>query len=269
MFYEFEKNTRDTKWSMTQMHAHSHYELYILLEGERRVFINNTLFTAKAYTAILIPPFVLHKTEGDKFSRINVNFSADYFSATEIRAFEKNLAGKVITVPAEKRNILKEILNELECRSAENERDGEVYTRCLTYSLIYILCRSHKTAQKDYGLGHQNGQKYPEILIKVLDHIDNNLGERLTVAELSARFYISESYLCKMFRKFMELPLSVYILHLRLTKAREYLTNTKKSIEEISALCGFSCANYFGLIFKRHSGLSPRNFRNHQRKKQS
>ena len=50
-------------------------------------------------------------------------------------------------------------------------------------------------------------------------------------------------------------------------KAKEFLLNTKKSVGEISELCGFSSSNYFGLIFKQKEGLSPANYRKHQHTK--
>jgi AraC-like DNA-binding protein len=52
-----------------------------------------------------------------------------------------------------------------------------------------------------------------------------------------------------------------YILQLRLNKAKSLLQEGKKSIEEIANLCGFSSANYFGLIFKKAVGLSPLNYK--------
>lgn len=64
MFYEFERKTTSSPWSMTDMHCHKHYELYILLDGERNIFIENDLYKIKNMTIFFIPPFVMHKTEG-------------------------------------------------------------------------------------------------------------------------------------------------------------------------------------------------------------
>jgi transcriptional regulator GlxA family with amidase domain len=53
----------------------------------------------------------------------------------------------------------------------------------------------------------------------------------------------------------------------RLTKAKKMLVDTHKSVGEISELCGFSSANYFGLIFKQKEHLSPLQYRKNQQSK--
>jgi AraC-like DNA-binding protein len=58
-----------------------------------------------------------------------------------------------------------------------------------------------------------------------------------------------------------------YLLMLRLSKAKEELMNTEKSIKEISESCGFSSPNYFSLIFKRKENISPGNYRKYQNAK--
>jgi transcriptional regulator GlxA family with amidase domain len=52
-----------------------------------------------------------------------------------------------------------------------------------------------------------------------------------------------------------------YVMRIRLNKAKGLLRNTNKSIEEVAFECGFSSANYFGLIFKKEIGLSPLNYK--------
>ncbi len=51
-----------------------------------------------------------------------------------------------------------------------------------------------------------------------------------------------------------------YINRIRITAAKELLLNTSLSIAEISATVGFSDQNYFGRLFRRHTGQSPRQF---------
>ena len=58
-----------------------------------------------------------------------------------------------------------------------------------------------------------------------------------------------------------------FLLNVRLNKAKEMLLHTKKSVGDVSEACGFSSANYFGLIFKQKEGLSPANYRKHEQTK--
>jgi YesN/AraC family two-component response regulator len=48
---------------------------------------------------------------------------------------------------------------------------------------------------------------------------------------------------------------------IRIKEAKRLLTQTNKSIKEISILAGFQNANYFSRMFKEQTGMSPREFR--------
>ncbi len=51
-----------------------------------------------------------------------------------------------------------------------------------------------------------------------------------------------------------------YIMRIRIEKAMHFLVYTDLSITEIADLTGFSSQNYFGRIFKRFTGTSPKRF---------
>jgi transcriptional regulator GlxA family with amidase domain len=72
---------------------------------------------------------------------------------------------------------------------------------------------------------------------------------------------MSKVSLCKKFKDVMNCSIMEYVMRIRLNKAKGLLRNTNKSIEEVAFECGFSSANYFGLIFKKEIGLSPLNYK--------
>ena len=52
-----------------------------------------------------------------------------------------------------------------------------------------------------------------------------------------------------------------YVSRLRLAKAKSLLRDENMSVEDVSIECGYSSANYFGLIFKKEVGVSPLNYK--------
>ena len=52
-----------------------------------------------------------------------------------------------------------------------------------------------------------------------------------------------------------------YVSRMRLSKAKSLLRDENKSVEDVAMECGYSSANYFGLIFKKEVGLSPLNYK--------
>ncbi len=266
MFYEFDKKRVTTAWSMSNMHRHKHFELYYLLEGTRTMFIENTMYTIPAHSFVLIPPFVLHKTEGQSFTRININYSEDYLSEADNDVFTKYLAKKIITLPENTLTKVGKILAKMnEYSLQKNNADSAVFTRCLIYELLYVLC---DYAHDCPSVVHDTPKGVrPVIVTKILDYINNHLNEELSIRSIANQFYISDSYLCKLFHKYIGISVNQTIINLRITKVCQLLTDTKKNINEISETCGFSSPNYLGLIFKKHIGLSPMNYRKYQREK--
>ena len=51
-----------------------------------------------------------------------------------------------------------------------------------------------------------------------------------------------------------------YINRLRINQAKELLTNTDMSVFEIAEAVGFSDQNYFGRVFKKQTGTSPKKY---------
>ena len=72
-FVEIDERIRSREWSMSELQSHDYFEMYFLLEGSRRLFIDDKIFDISAPAACVIPPFCMHKTEGGAYRRINVN----------------------------------------------------------------------------------------------------------------------------------------------------------------------------------------------------
>ena len=88
-FIEFEKSIRQNDWSMHDLHTHPHYEIYFLTKGSREFFLADALYKVTAPVLVVIPPYVMHKTEGGPFERYNVNVSADFLDPFQKETLDK------------------------------------------------------------------------------------------------------------------------------------------------------------------------------------
>ena len=102
---------------------------------------------------------------------------------------------------------------------------------------------------------------------KTIDYINENYHEKQTLEKLAKTFFVAKTTLMYQFKKYTNCSMIDYLLNVRLTKAKEMLLNSKKSVSDIAEACGFSSSNYFGLIFKKKENLSPANYRKHQKNK--
>ena len=92
-------------------------------------------------------------------------------------------------------------------------------------------------------------------------YIKAHLSEQINVEDICGACGCSRTKLYDMFRTTSGIGVARYITEKRLKEARTLLRNTDLSIAEISSRCGFCDYNYFGRVYKRHYGISPRHER--------
>ena len=91
--------------------------------------------------------------------------------------------------------------------------------------------------------------------------MEQNYRRELTVEEIADVCKLNRSYFSKLFRDTMGCPPQEFLIRLRLSKAAELMQTTKSPIGDISAACGYPNQLHFSRAFKKHYGLSPREWR--------
>jgi len=103
-------------------------------------------------------------------------------------------------------------------------------------------------------------------ILEIVRYVNDNFSEELTVEKLAERAFLSRSHFCRQFKKVTGFSPIEYIHSMRLRSAENLLENSDLSITEIALQSGFSGSNYFGNLFRRYRGMSPRAWRNLSRK---
>lgn len=115
-----------------------------------------------------------------------------------------------------------------------------------------------------WALCHAAGaeKKSPSLTEAILDYIYEHISDpSLSVKQLCAQFYISESQLRRNILFQTGMKPNEYITNIRLNMAKNELICTAKSIGAIAESCGFSSAYYFSNCFSRIIGMSPTQYR--------
>lgn len=76
---------------------------------------------------------------------------------------------------------------------------------------------------------------------------------------------VSDDYLSKQFQKDCGISMPEYINRLRISEAGRLLASTNAKISEIALTLGFSNVSYFSSTFKKHSGVTPEQYRREKR----
>ncbi|MFD0694439.1 response regulator [Paenibacillus sp. GCM10027628] len=109
---------------------------------------------------------------------------------------------------------------------------------------------------------------YPNshVLIQRLkDYVtDNFSSDQVSLSFLSVKFGMSIYQICRLFKREFGVNFHVYLTELKMQRAKEYLRGTSMSVQDIAYLVGYKELKYFFKVFKKQSGLTPSEYRNHR-----
>lgn len=107
---------------------------------------------------------------------------------------------------------------------------------------------------------------YFQELLPVVRHIEHHFTEEISMREMAAMGKLSATQFNQRFRTILRMSPTEYLLSLRIQQAQRFLTQTSKSIAEISAEVGFYDQSHFTKRFRRVTGITPRTYRTRFRK---
>ncbi|MDO3409857.1 AraC family transcriptional regulator [Saccharibacillus sp. CPCC 101409] len=144
---------------------------------------------------------------------------------------------------------------ELEWRSGRKDIDSYHLMRLALETTLLLFQRS-LTEEAPAG-----GSKDQGLIQEVLKEIHARYYTGITVGELAARHFLSESNLRKKFTEAMGISPKQYIINLRLMEAKRLLQQTDKAIETISSEVGFTSSSRFYDFFVKSAGVTPLEWR--------
>ncbi len=139
----------------------------------------------------------------------------------------------------------------------QNIKDDKCYAQKLK-NLTENFLINISSAQSEENLVLSSETK---IYRNAMSIIDENVGENLTVFEIAQMCNVSEAYLKKIFAKYAGIGVHSCVLKSKLTYAKQLL-DSGVSVSSVAEKLSFSTANYFSIVFRRETGMSPREYKN-------
>lgn len=102
---------------------------------------------------------------------------------------------------------------------------------------------------------------YSPPVQKAITLIDADLAGSLNLRTLAQNLNISSSYLSSLFKKETGQTLTDYIMERRMEFARNLLSKTKLQVQTVAQHCGIMDVHYFSKLFKKSTGMTPKEFR--------
>ena len=136
---------------------------------------------------------------------------------------------------------------------------GQLYGDSLITALaVYIQKRyavfRPRTAQFRGGM--------PSARLKrVLEYVEANLGEDISLSALAEVACMGSHYFCDLFKQSIGISPHRFVLRQKLERAKKLLRDPKTSVIAISAVLGFADQSYFTKVFHKAVGVTPTEFR--------
>ncbi len=103
-------------------------------------------------------------------------------------------------------------------------------------------------------------QSYNKVTIKLIEYIHENITESITLEALAEHVNLSKEYLCSMFKKNVGLGVIEFINYHKVEESKYFLKYSNLSISDIAFLFNFCSPGYYSSVFKKQTGLTPRQF---------
>lgn len=127
---------------------------------------------------------------------------------------------------------------------------------------LYALCSEYLKQVELVPRDNRSGSLMPEIV----EYIGENFKRPLTLKEIAEHLGYDYCYLSKAFNSFFSTSFSDYLNNFRIDNAISLLAHTNLTVTEIAFESGFQSIRNFNCVFKKHTGLSPMEFRKTERK---
>lgn len=127
------------------------------------------------------------------------------------------------------------------------------HVKTLFYQFVYELLRQMDQQQVSITK--------PDLTSQLIRYMQEYYAEPLTLETLAHTFHYSAPYLSKHFRRETGASIIDYLIGIRMRRAAALLQKTKVSLHEIAASVGYTDVSYFIRIFKKHTGMTPKQYR--------
>ena len=184
----------------------------------------------------------------------NDAFAAPFFEQIGREAFDKFLHLGCVQLPLRQQERVRQIFTKMEEERVRQDAYSKLTISHLLCEIIVLVLRHGNRSQK-------SADGTESKVLEAARYISDNYDQEITLHDAAQIACMEATYFSKCFKRATGFGFHDYLMQTRLKKAEEFLRSSRLSISEISESCGFLSSNYFGDVFKKHKGMSPREFR--------
>lgn len=252
-FYESSRDRvdRPSAWycaeNRCEPHFHSGIELVYVLEGELTAAINGETHTVRAGEMLITNCYFVHAytPSADCDSIVAV------IPLSAVPSIQKRLTSnrftKTVIADDEKRTF------EFLMRLFADGPEQPTFQKGMSYAVLGLLF--DRVPLEPVGSTDQ-----ADVICRILNYLNDNFTQRLTVEQVAMRFGYSRSRFSHLFKTTVGYSLPQYLNMLRCRSVCDVLLSTDMTIVELATDAGFNSTHTFYTAFKVCYGMTPREY---------
>jgi len=255
-------------------HLHDFYSIFWIESGEATHATEFVEYSLKADTILFVPPGLKHRmyidsSVGGTYILFNEEFirynQKNHVPLKEYRLFNNPDFKSLITVLPERRDKLLNITNLI----FDELRTSDDYSQEIVLNLLHLfLLESRRIFDQQNQAGIEKQAETPDstiIQFKLL--IENNFQTQKNVSSYAEMMNINPSCLNEMAKRTTGITAGELIRNRVIDETKKLLYSSSMSGKEIAFQLGFDDPAYFSRFFRKYTGLTLKEFRDHSRKK--
>ena len=247
--------------------SHEAIELICINQGEVTVILEDKEFILKKHQMFLHKPWDFHIIKANNISChvFSLSFSVDDETALK----------EIYNIPIDANDTLLKMLsiaiNEgFKCLSGKNHTPLSLESKVnfgsnqtLTNLIELILIGLKRTVITPANSNTSEGSFTIDSVVvsSIIDYLEKHINEKFSLNDIAEQLHYSVSHISNIFKKAMNCSIINYLISLRIHKAKEYITEGKLTLKEISEILNFDSPQYFSLQFKKLTGITPSQYR--------
>lgn len=243
----------------SSIHIHEDIQLLYVIQGSMNITIEDKSFFLTQEDIIVINSNQRHYFNGSK-SLFLGQFNISYAKISEL--LNQNLIYFSCNSTIDKNDaygIIKTLINHILGQHLQKETNSFIYLNSLYYQLLHVLTSNFLLTEKDIRFEFEKSN-IDNRMQEILHFLRINYDQRITLQDLSNKFYLSPAYLSKYIRIQSNLTFLDLITAIRLNHAVKDLLHTDYSIMKIAMKNGFASVSAFNKSFKDKYDCIPSEF---------
>lgn len=264
--FEIQK-PQDAHWHMPRLHFHHSCEFFLPLQSEGILYMGELSFPFTENTLFFLGSGTLHRSISQgEHQRYILHITAETLESlstaqTDFTKLTQAPLRQQCLEPTELAQC-KMLFQQLLDKGNDGSFGGDIgQSMALLELLLYLtplFFSDTEEAPKVFPMMAKDLLRVKPIL----DYIQENIAEPLSLDQISGSFYLSKHHLCRMFKATTGYTVIEYIVSCRMAKARQLLQEGY-SVQRAGELAGFADNSHFIRTFGKYNGTSPGKYAKH------